>query len=214
MVGQVEQGLMPDVNVILMEPKMSLNAHISEKTPLIDALMTDDKSFDRLRQGLGEFSRLSHVLVKEDVARELSLGDVAWMIGVPVADLTRLAGGGAVSASRVQVVAELSFSDAQAGDPVDFGDDGACWIDVRPILRDGHEPLMSILRAAKTLEPTQDLVVVTTFHAEPLRRLLGYRGFVSFAEKLASDHWRIRFRHQAPGTHGTAGACCGSCGGR
>lgn len=185
------------------------------QTTLANLLLADEGSFDRFRQELEEFSKFARLLAQEQVAQELKLGDMAYMIGVPVVHVTELANGGKISPHRVKGPWELPYSDAQAEGSIDFGAASTYLLDLREKLRDGHEPLMDILSAAKALKPEQDLVIITTFHAEPIRRLLGYRGFVSFAEKLAADHWQIRFRHRArASTKRTESGCCGSCGGR
>lgn len=176
---------------------------ISAETLLADALFADEDLYARFTAYSPAFKRFARVLLREDVAGQLRLTDVASMAGVPVAGLVRIANGAGEPPAK------------PIADPVDpplkprwlddFGDDGMRRLDVRPLLESGHEPLPEILRATGALVPGEILVLEATFHPVPLRRLLGEHGYVSYAESLASDHWRVYFRRQPVSACGCGG---------
>jgi hypothetical protein len=173
-----------------------------------DAIMADERLFDRLVAYDRAFHKFARVVADERVACRLTLTDLASMAGVPGAVVLEIANGQKPAASVPP--AEPAYTDSRISGPHQFDEDSLT-VDVRSDLDRGQEPLAAILDAVADLEEGKDLVVETTFHAVPLRRLLGRRGFGSFAEQLADEHWRIRFR-KSPASNG---ACCGGqCGGR
>jgi hypothetical protein len=176
-------------------------------TSFADAITSDETLFDRLVAYNPVFHKFSRVVMRDDVAPQLALGDLASMAGVPSADVLAVARGRAPK-TPAPSSDDPVFTDSRGQAPRAFNVDTHT-LDVRGDLDHGHEPLGKILAAVAALNPGQDLVIETTFHAVPLRRLLNRRGFASFAEQITDDHWRIRFRRSAH--HGTS--CCGRCGG-
>lgn len=177
------------------------------ETSFADAIMSDETLFDRLVAYNPVFHKFSRVVMRDDVAPQLALGDLASMAGVPSADVLAVAGGRAPK-TQPATPDDPVFTDSRGQAPRVFNVDTQT-LDVRGDLDHGHEPLGKILDAVAALKPGQDLVIETTFHAVPLRRLLNRRGLASFAEQIAGDHWRIRFRRS---DHHSA-SCCGRCGG-
>jgi uncharacterized protein (DUF2249 family) len=180
---------------------------LTPETSFAVAIMNDETLFERLVAYNRGFHKFSRVVMREDVASQLALGDLASMAGVPSADVLAVAGGGAPETAAASP-GEPAFRDSRGKTPHTFDVDTHT-LDVRSDLDHGQEPLATILGAVAALKPGQDLVIETTFHAVPLRRLLSRRGFVSLAEQITDDHWRIRFRRS---NHGGA-SCCGRCGG-
>ena len=70
-------------------------------------------------------------------------------------------------------------------------------LDVRPDIRDGHDPLSKILGAADRVEAGGRLVVVVGFEPVPLYRVLGERGFSHRSERTADGTWRVAFTRGA-----------------
>lgn len=73
----------------------------------------------------------------------------------------------------------------------------AAWLDVRPILASGGEPLSAILKTAATVGEGEVLVLDAPFNPVPLRMLLGGKGFEAHTTELALDHWRLYFRRRS-----------------
>lgn len=172
----------------------------SVDTPLADALAADELLYARFTAFSPMFRKLARVLLREDIAGQLCLGDVANMTGIPAADLVAVANGG-----KLPPVGELPDPVDPAARPDwlqgDAGDlDGHNHLDVRPLLENGHEPLSEILHTLGALFPGEVLTLDATFHPAPLRRLLGSRGYASYAERLAPTHWRVHFRREPPST--------------
>lgn len=187
---------------------MSTKLALRPETTFADAIMADEWLFDRLIAYDPAFRKFARVVADEDVAHRLDLSDLASMAGISGASMLEVARGGRPAAGPP--VVEPSYVDSRAFGPRQFDVDSVT-LDIRADLDGGHEPLGTVLDAVAALKDDQDLVVETTFHAVPLRRLLSRRGFGSFAEQLGDQHWRIRFRKSPT----ASGACCGGqCGGR
>lgn len=73
------------------------------------------------------------------------------------------------------------------------------WLDVRPILASGGEPMSTILDTAATVHKGDVLVLDAPFNPVPLRALLGGKGFEAHTTELAPGHWRLYFRRRAAG---------------
>jgi len=186
---------------------MSTALALTAETSFADAIMSDETLFERLVAYNPVFHKFSRVVMRDDAAPQLALGDLASMAGVPSTDVLAVASGRAPK-TPAPSADDPVFTDSRGQAPRVFNVDTQT-LDVRSDLDHGHEPLAKILDAVAALKPGQDLVIETTFHAVPLRRLLNRRGLASFAEQITDDHWRIRFRRSDH--HGAS--CCGRCGG-
>jgi hypothetical protein len=180
---------------------------LTAETSFADAITSDETLFDRLVAYNPVFHKFSRVVMRDDLAPQLALGDLASMAGVPPSDVLAVARGRPPK-TPVPSPEDPVSTDSRGQAPRVFNVDTHT-LDVRGDLDQGHEPLGKILAAVAALNPGQDLVIETTFHAVSLRRLLNRRGFASFAEQITDDHWRIRFRRS---DHRGA-SCCGRCGG-
>jgi hypothetical protein len=180
---------------------------LTAETSFAQAIMKDETLFDRLVAYSPAFHKFSRVVMRDDLAPQLALRDLASMAGVPTVEVLAVASGRTLSTPTTPPD-EPAFADSRGQAPRIFDVDTYA-VDVRGDLDHGHEPLGKILDAVAALLSGQDLVIETTFHAVPLRRLLSGRGFASFAEQISDDHWRIRFRRSE---HNGA-SCCGRCGG-
>lgn len=69
-------------------------------------------------------------------------------------------------------------------------------LDLRPTLRQGGEPFAEIMRAVAHLAPGQDLRLLTPFEPVPLYAVLGNKGLVHTAKRIADDDWDILFTHR------------------
>lgn len=185
---------------------MATPIQIDGETKLIDAWIECDDLLDRFRDYNPAFKEFLRVLGNEDVARELSLADVASMVASPVEDLVAMANGEEVQASPSKPM----VSDTEPApwfDDIDVNE--TCHLDTRPIFNRGMEPLADILRLVAAADRDAILVVDAPFCPAPLRRLLARRGYESGVKELASDHWRCAFKpigHDVPPRVDTNGA--------
>lgn len=70
-------------------------------------------------------------------------------------------------------------------------------LDVREDLRQGREPFMAILKAARELPQGHVLRLRAIFEPVPLYAVLAKQGFAHFTERLADDDYRVWF-HRSP----------------
>lgn len=157
---------------------------ITEDTSLLDAFMARDDLFDRLVRLDAKLSKFYRVLVNEEVAGRLTLGDAAAILGIAADDLARLARGEDVETLR---------HDPAPRDRLEVLDvEDVAVLDTRPIFERGFEPLPAILDAVEALAPDQGLLVQAPFHPVPLRRFLARRGYASVARERGGA-WEIIF---------------------
>lgn len=170
---------------------MTSPTEINGETKLIDAWVVREDLLDRFRDYNPAFKEFLRVLGNEDVARELSLTDVASMVASPAEDLVALANGDDVDTMPSKPMVS-DIAPAPWFDDIDL--EKARRLDTRPIFDSGKEPLEDILRMVAGADRDDILVVDAPFCPAPLRRLLARRGYESSARELASNHWCCAFR--------------------
>lgn len=79
------------------------------------------------------------------------------------------------------------------------------FLDVRPALAEGREPLDDILNMARRVPDGETLTLEVPFNPIPLRQMLNEAGFQDDAHQISPGHWRVVFRRtseprkEAPG---------------
>lgn len=66
-------------------------------------------------------------------------------------------------------------------------------LDVRPILESGGEPFEQIMGFVGSLDPGESFRLWATFKPEPLLAVLGNKGYVGTAKKIAENTWSVDF---------------------
>lgn len=91
-------------------------------------------------------------------------------------------------------------------------DAAGSFLDVRPLLDSGEDPLLHVIQLSMTVPPDGFMVVEAPFNPLPLRGVLAGQGYSSWARRLGDSHWRISFRRDGLSTGGEEGGG-ESCGG-
>lgn len=160
-------------------------------TAWLELLLSEEAAFERLVVHAPRAGKFRRVLNDEEVARRLSVADVARMLGLSPELL-------------LAVALDQPADGLDRGTPAEPED--SAWadaaglrvpLDLRPLFAAGHEPLATVLEAVDRLPGDAALVIDAPFHPLPLRRLLGGRGYPSAARCIAPDHWRVAFRRAA-----------------
>lgn len=81
-------------------------------------------------------------------------------------------------------------------------EDAAQYLDVRPLLAAGEDPLSKVIELSATVAPNEIMVIEAPFNPAPLRNVLASQGFSSWGRKISDAHWRISFRRDNLGTSG------------
>jgi len=170
---------------------MAQHAEINGQTSLLDAWMERDDLLDRFLGYNPAFKEFLRVLGNEEVARQVSLADVASMVASPEEDLVALASGEELETKPSK---PMTTDTTPAPWLDDINLDRARMLDTRPIFDSGKEPLEDILRMVSGAGRDDILVVDAPFCPAPLRRLLARRGYESSVKELAANHWRCAFR--------------------
>lgn len=92
-------------------------------------------------------------------------------------------------------------SAAIAPDWLDQADTGQ-YLDVRPLLENGEDPLLHVINLSMAVPPDGFMLLDAPFNPTPLRSVLGGQGFSSWGRKMKDGHWRIAFRRDGQGTGG------------
>lgn len=66
-------------------------------------------------------------------------------------------------------------------------------LDVRPLLKEGREPLTAIIEAKSCLEADQTLILLAPFEPQPLYARFEAEGFLIEADRIDNNDWEIRF---------------------
>lgn len=66
-------------------------------------------------------------------------------------------------------------------------------LDVRPYFARGEEPFRKIVATVASLEPDENLIVITPFLPSPLIERLRSEGFDARPERLSDGSWRTHF---------------------
>ena len=162
-----------------------------------DVVAADPGVVDRLAALHPTFRRLREQEGRETVGRMATLRDAAQIAAVPVAVLLAVVNG-----EIPAPCAAGSWDDEEEQRPAwmdRFDEEAAQHIDVRPILADGHDPFFEIMAVVDTVPVAGGLTIDAPFNPSPLRRVLGRRGFISYARRIAAHHWRLFLLHDESG---------------
>lgn len=72
-------------------------------------------------------------------------------------------------------------------------------IDVRPLLRQGVDPLEKVIELAQSVDLGGRMEIDAPFDPVPLRQILSQMGFSSRVEAMADHHWRISMLRDGQG---------------
>lgn len=162
---------------------------VTADTRIADAVAADPDLIARLVALNPLFARLNDPDSLRTVASQVTLRDAATMAGVPLSDLLTAAN------ARSPAACEAAYRDAPEEErPVwmtGFAARPSRTVDVRPLIREEREPFTTIMTAAAAVADDEGLVIEAPFNPLPLRGMLARKGFASYAERLAPDHWRV-----------------------
>ena len=162
-----------------------------------DVVAADPGVVDRLAALHPTFRRLREQEGRETAGRMATLRDAAQIAAVPVAVLLAVVNG-----EIPAPCAAASWDDEEEQPPAwmdRFDEAAARRIDVRPILADGHDPFFEIMAVVDTVPVAGGVTIDAPFNPAPLRRVLGRKGFVSYARRIAEHHWRLFRLHEESG---------------
>lgn len=178
---------------------MTAKMRFTHDTVVADAIAVDPGVVDRLAAFHPAFRKLRNPVLRRVMAKLVTFADAAKVAGVDVDAVVGAANGENPGADRGPKPSAAEVRRDASGPPewVALADDAAVTrLDVRPMFDKGEEPLGTIMRAAATVKDGGILILDAPFEPAPLYRVLGAKGFVSHAEQLAADHWRIFFRRE------------------
>ena len=154
-----------------------------------DVIAADPTVVDRLEILHPTFRRLRDREGRETVGEMATLGDVARIAEVPVSVLLAVVNG-----KIPAPCAAGSWDGEEERRPAwmdRFDEAAALHIDVRPILAGGHDPFVEIMAVVDKVRAGGGLTIDAPFNPSPLRRVFAGKGFATFGQRLAPDHWRI-----------------------
>jgi uncharacterized protein (DUF2249 family) len=144
------------------------------------------------------FEKLRGSAMRRTMARLVTIEQAARIAGIDAAALIEsleaaLRGAAPASVPVREQPAIDTVPDAWRALP----EDRIVELDVRDDLRHGREPFRRIMDAARALPDGSVLRVRAIFEPAPLYAVLARLGLAHGVERLASDDWRVWFRHGA-----------------
>lgn len=167
---------------------MVINSHskiaqiLKENTAALDAIVSISPRFEKLRN---------------PVLRKLMAGRTSLSMAAKVAGCTldefykRLEPLGFTIDRKTEPANEKS-----RGLPAFFtaiGKEDIIDLDVRPVIASGRDPLNLIMEKLKTVKTGQALKIINTFEPVPLVKLLEKKGYITYVDKMAADHYETWF---------------------
>jgi hypothetical protein len=147
-----------------------------------------------------DFERLRNPILRRYMGSRISLGRVAAIAGIPVADLldglTRVG-----DFTPVHSNAQVDLEQSPTTEPDwlrDIDPDQLQWVDILPIDEAHGDPFPPISLAVRQLEPGKVLAIRHRWEPQPLYDIWSKMGLEWFADRVADEEWHI-FVHRPPG---------------
>lgn len=151
------------------------------------------QSLDILLKSSPHFSKLQNKLLRKALAGRVTVEQAASIAGV---DLTKLLSELNNPNGSVQTENDMDFAGNSAVPKPEnlksVKESSFIYLDVRPILDSGNDPLQKILSKISLLKNGEVLVIINSFEPVPLYTLLGKKGFSHWTEK-ENDHFNVYF---------------------
>lgn len=164
-------------------------------------------SLEVLLKASPHFSKLQNKLLRKALAGRVTVEQAASIAGVDLGDLLQELNNSVVSGSGKDVFAEenkkvkndwalVGRDAAPTADKPEhlksLTSDKIFYLDVRPIIDSGKDPLKDILLKVKVLKRDEVLVIINSFEPIPLYSLLSGKGFSHWTEKT-EDVFKVFF---------------------
>ncbi|MBS1500648.1 MAG: DUF2249 domain-containing protein [Bacteroidetes bacterium] len=170
---------------------------ITSKTTIKELLEADkDRVIDALVKLNGNFSKLKNPLLRNLMARRVSIADACKMTGCTVQDFmdNMRALGFNIGEETVTAAADV------AEEPKVKKASNFVELDVRPILAENRDPLKLILHTINSLQGFEGLKLINSFEPVPLIHLLSDKGFTHYAIRLDESTVVTYFNRIMPGS--------------
>lgn len=155
---------------------------INSNTRISELIKANPLVIDTLVELNPNFSKLRNPILRNLLARRVSISDACSIAGCKVSDfLDKMVSLGFKTESQ----AEFSFS-TNGGQNITANFTGGLKVvelDVRPVLAAGDDPLKLILQTSKDLKVDECLRIINTFEPIPLINLLSKQGFSTWSER-------------------------------
>lgn len=167
-----------------------------------DVLKEHPELLDVLVAQSPHFSRLKNPILRRIHGRLVTLAQAAAIAGIDPADLVRTLNR-AIGQDSVAEVPTLPSTMAGTPEPPWVSSAQiAARLDVREDQRKHADPFTRIMAAVAPIQEGQVFYLRNTFEPLPLYDVLGKRGFVAWARKLADEDWEIYFFKVGKGQSG------------
>ena len=158
-------------------------------------------SLEILLKASPHFAKLQNKLLRKTLAGRVTVEQAASIAGIELNDLLRelnetsaaaedsKAGNNDDSKLIKEKKEQTSYARRNFDDFVSYR---RSYLDVRPIINAGKDPLKDILDKVRTIKLDEVLVIINSFEPVPLYSLLGAKGFRYFTEKI-DDAYKVYF---------------------
>lgn len=159
---------------------------INADTRISELIKANPLVIDTLVELNPNFSKLRNPILRNLLARRVSISDACAIAGCKVSDfMDKMILIGFITDSQVD--ASVSKDNGINTAAIFSGGLKAVELDVRPVLAGGSDPLKLILEASNALKDDECLKIINTFEPIPLINLLAKKGFRSLSERPGKD---------------------------
>ncbi len=159
---------------------------INSKTRISELIKANPLVIDSLVELNPNFSKLRNPILRNLLARRVSISDACEIAGCKVSDfLDKMIVIGFTTDREVDSSVAKDHGNITAANPT--GGLKVVELDVRPVIASGSDPLKLILKSSKSLKDDECLKIINTFEPVPLINLLGKQGFRSWSERAEKE---------------------------
>ncbi|MBS1528526.1 MAG: DUF2249 domain-containing protein, partial [Bacteroidetes bacterium] len=170
---------------------------ITSKTTIKELLEADkERVIDALIKLNYNFSRLKNPLLRNLLARRVTIADACKMTGCTLEDfMDNMRTLGFHIGREAVTTAGSASAEPQVKTASNFVE-----LDVRPILAENRDPLKLILHTVNNLQGFEGLKLINSFEPVPLIHLLCEKGFTHYTVRLDDSTVVTYFNRIAPGS--------------
>jgi len=161
---------------------------ISGETKVSEVIKTSSKAIDALISISAKFNKLRNPLLRKIMAPRVTLEQAAKIGGIRTEDLFSVLSPLGFEAEEHSSTNGNKKKEEKAPAFLEgVKEDDILFIDVRPMLANGEDPLNYILKRIKEMKVEQVFCIINSFEPIPLIHLLEKKGYESFVKYTDAD---------------------------
>lgn len=166
---------------------------INENTSIAVLLKHDPRALETIVSIAPGFSKLRNPIVRRLMAGRTTIAMAANIGSCRIEDFyTKLRPLGFTTAEAEQQAAPKTLF-AESEEALNYPTEKIVELDVRPLLNQGIDPLVGIMKKLSEIRSDQALAIVNSFIPSPLINVLSRKGYSHHIKKIGDDHYITTF---------------------